>query len=177
MKEKRFSRFSLVLFLFLSMITSGCGYTNQAVLPANIQTIYVQTVKNKIPVKSIYAYHPGLEMQITNAILNRLHQDGNLKVVTRDDADAVLEADLIRFEQEGVRFDSLEAVEEFRLFIVLTLVLRDGKTGDVIWKEANFSGDTEYFVSNVRSIARGEAVDRAIGELARNVVDRIVEDW
>jgi len=60
---------------------------------------------------------------------------------------------------------------------VLTLKLVNGETGDIIWEEPNFSGDAEYFVSDVRSIARREASERAITRLARNVVDRIVEDW
>ena len=47
----------------------------------------------------------------------------------------------------------------------------------MIWEEPNFSGDAEYFVSKVRSIARGEAAERAASRLARNAVDRIAEDW
>ena len=40
-----------------------------------------------------------------------------------------------------------------------------------------FSGDAEYFVSDVRSVGREDASLRAVDRLARNIVDRIVEDW
>jgi len=167
-----------IVFLSLVLaILSGCGYTSKTVLPRDIKTIYVDTVKNRIPVNRVSTYEPGLEMSITNAIIERLEQDGNLKVVKREEADAVLEANLIAYEQEGVRFSRLESVQEYRLYIVLGIRLLEGKTGDVIWEEPQFSGDTEYFVSPVRSQARGEATVEAINRLSRNVVDRIVEDW
>lgn len=176
MRPGRVSTLLTALFL-LSAGLSGCGYTRQTTLPQNIRTIYVETVQNKVPLEEVYAYEPGLEIQITNAIIRRLERDGNLRVVKREDADAVLQSKLNRFEQEGLRFSSFEQVEEFRLFIVLSLRLVDGRTGEAIWEEPNFSGEAEYFVSSVRSIARQEAAERAIDRLARNVVDRIVEDW
>ncbi len=167
---------TLVLFSTLFFI-AGCGYTRKTVLPENIHTIHVDTAINKIPVDQVYAYQPGLEINITNAIIRRLHRDGNLLVVSREKADAVLETKFIGFQQEGVRFTSLESVEEYRLFIVLDLVLKNPKTNAEIWHEPNFTGDAEYIVSPVRSLARQEAAQRAVERLARNVVDRIVEDW
>ncbi len=161
----------------VSLLISGCGYTQKTTLPRGMKTIYVDTVRNEVPVDQVYAYHPGLEMMITNAILRRLEQDGNLRIVRSEDADVLLRASMVGFEQHGVRFNTLEGVEEFRLFIVLQMKLLDAKNNELIWEEPNFTGDAEYFVSAVRSIARGEAAERAVNRLARNVVDRIVEDW
>ncbi len=165
---------TLAIFL---LSVSGCGYTRHTTLPQNMKTIYVGTVTNQIPVSHVYAYQPGLEIDITNAIIRRLHRDGNLQVVPKDQADVILESALIGFEQEGLRFTSLESVSEYKLFIVLSLKLTDRKTGQVIWEEPNFTGDTEYFVSVIRSLSRQEAAQRAVDRLAKNVVDRIVEDW
>ncbi len=163
-----------VLFLFLQ---SSCGYTSKTTLPRDIQTIYVNTFQNKLSMDRVFAYEPGLEIKITNAIIQRLQRDGNLKVVSQDQADSVLEGDFIGLDQEGTRFTGLERVEEYRLFIVVALRLRDPKTSQLIWEETNFSGDASYFVVGPRAISRGEAVDKAVERLARNVVDRIVEDW
>ncbi len=165
---------SLLVFL---LILSGCGYTQKAVLPENVKTIHVDTVKNAIPIERLFGYVPGLEITITNAIIKRLNRDGNLQVVPKDQADAVLESELVSFDQEGLRFNNLESVEEYRLYLVLAMRLRNVKTGQIIWEEPNFSGDAEYFVSGVRSIAREEAAQQAVERLARNVVDRVVEDW
>lgn len=163
--------------LVTAMILSGCGYTRKTVLPRNIKTIYVETVKNKIDVEKIYAYQPGLEMDITNAVIRRLQQEGIVKVVTKEHADAILKTDLLSFVQEGLRFTNLQSVQEYQLFIEVRLRLVDAKTGDLIWEEPTFTGDNEYFVSDVTSIGQQKAAQDAIQRLAFNIVDRIVQDW
>ena len=169
--------FPFLLLAVLWSIQPGCGYTRKTVLPANIHTIHVDTFKNKITLGRLYAYEPGLEIKITNAIIRRLHQDGNLKVVSREKADAILEGDLVGFDQEGLRFTGLERIEEYRLFIVTALRLRNLKTGDILWEEPNFSGDASYFVTGPRAVSRTIAADQAVDRLAHNIVDRVTEDW
>jgi outer membrane lipopolysaccharide assembly protein LptE/RlpB len=164
-------------FLVATMILSGCGYTRKTVLPRNIKTIYVETVKNKLKVENIYGYQPGLEMDITNAVIRRLQQEGIVKVVEQKNADAILKTDLLNFVQEGLRFTNLQSVQEYRLFIEVRLRLVDAKTGDLIWEEPTFTGDDEYYVSNVNSIGEQKAAMDAIDRLAFNIVDRIVQDW
>ncbi len=61
--------------------------------------------------------------------------------------------------------------------MVLALKLLNGKTGERIWKEENFSGDANYFVLGSRAGSLSQAAEEAIDRLARNVVDRITEDW
>lgn len=163
--------------LSIPFLLTGCGYTQKTVLPENIQSIYVDTVKNEIDPRGLYAYVPGLEMKITDAVIDRLERDGNLKVTSKDKADAILESKLLRFNQEGVRFSSLEDVEEYRLYLTISMQLKSRKTGQIIWSENEFNGNSEYFVSQVRSLSREQAADRAVQNLAYNVVDRIVEDW
>jgi outer membrane lipopolysaccharide assembly protein LptE/RlpB len=175
---------AITLFLF-----SGCGYTQKATLPKNIKSIYVQTVKNEIPINNVYAYQAGLEIDITNAIIKRLNVDGNLRVTDRAGADAILESSLIEFSQGGLRFTNLERIREYRLYVTVKTRLIDAKTGSLIWEEPTMTGDAEYEIpgqdqggniyngNNVPEIPREEASRRAIERLAKNVVDRIVEDW
>ncbi len=170
-------RMAGLLCLCFVLTLAGCGYTHHTVLPQGIKTIYIETLRNEVPIEQVYAYQPGLEIDITNAIIRRIHRDGNLRVVSREEADVRLECSLIGFEQEGLRFTSLESVREYRLYIVLSMRLVDTKTGNLFWEEGNFTGDAEYFVSLNRTIAREEASRRAIERLAKNVVDRIAEDW
>ena len=163
--------------LVVAVALSGCGYTRKTVLPRNIKTIYVETVKNKLDAEKLYAYQPGLEMDITNAVIQRLQKDGTLKVVKQENADAILKTDLVSLDQEGLRFNSLEGVSQYRLFIVVKLRLVEAKTGTVIWEESNFSGDTEYYVTTVTSFGEQKAAVDAVHRLAYNIADRIVEDW
>jgi len=172
----------LVAALFLLAVSflplaGGCGYTQKTVLPRGIKTIHVETFQNQISLGRVYAYEPGLEIKITNAVIRRLHQDGNLKVASREKADAILKGELIGFDQEGTRFTGLERIEEYRLYVVTSIRLKDAKSGETLWVEPNFSGDASYFVVGPRAVSRAKATERAIERLARNIVDRIVEDW
>ncbi len=170
---RRFLAFTLA---FLTL--AGCGYTRKNALPENYKSIYVKTVINKIPIAELIAYKPGLEIDITNAVVRRLQKDGNLKVArSPEEADLVWEADLTHFDQEGLRFSRLETTQELRNYLVISMRLIERSTGQILWEERNFSGDADYFISQIRDHARDEAADRAVASLARNVVDRIVEDW
>ena len=86
--------------------------------------------------------------------------------VEKKNADAILRTELLAFEQEGLRFDQLEEVKEYRLFIVVKLSLVDAKTGDLIWTEPNFTGDNEYYVTDVTSIGEQKAAVEAVNRLA-----------
>ncbi|MSR77908.1 MAG: hypothetical protein EXS63_06775 [Candidatus Omnitrophica bacterium] len=176
--KKPFCSFTVGVFLSLTFLVSGCSYTRKASLPENYKTIFVDTVKNKTELANLTIYVQGLEMMITNDIIKRLNEDGNLRVVQdRDSADLVLDSTLTRLEQEGTRFSNLESVDEYRLFPVMSVELRNGKTNEVIWQEPQFSGDAEYFVSQIKNLSRQEAAERAAKSLAKNLVARIVEDW
>lgn len=163
----------LVAFCFLS----SCGYTHQVQLPSGIKTIAVPTFKNEIPPKEQFAYRPGLEIELTSAIIDRFLFDGNLKVVEESKADAVLEGAIISYAQEGLRFDRLESVEEYRLFLVVRFKLVDRRTNKVIMEEPNFSGRAEFFVSRSPAAVRRTSANSAVFDIARRLVDRIIEEW
>lgn len=156
---------------------SGCSYTQEAKLPSGVKTIAVPTFKNEIPPQEQFAYRPGIEIELTNALIDRFIFDGNLKVVTEDKADAVLEGSIISYEQEGLRFDRLENVEEYRLFLVVKFKLIDAKTGKVLMEEPNFSGRAEFFVSRNPLSNRRISANTATFDLAKSLVDRIVKEW
>lgn len=166
----------IIPVLFFCVLT-GCGYTQQAHLPGDIKTIAVPTFANEIPPQSRYAYRPGLEIELTNAVIDRFIFDGNLRVVDESEADAVLKGAIIAYEQEGLRFDDLESIEEYRLFLVVRFDLVDRKTGQILMRERNFSGQADFFTSRTPAGVRRTAANDAVTDLARSLVDRIVEAW
>lgn len=168
-----------LLFMAVVMLGfSGCGYDNKIVLPyKGAQTIAVPMFLNSIPPENILTYVAGLETNVTQAVIDELVEDGNLRLMDADKADLILRGELIAYEQEPFRFNRFEQVDEFRLFIVVKLSLEDRRTGQVLWQEANFSGDTQYFINSPRSVPEEQAARQAIGDLAQKIVNRVVEDW
>ncbi len=163
--------------LSLAGLLAGCGYTNKTTLPREIRTIVVPTFEDRIPQEVEFTHQAGLPVDVTNAVIDRLLFDGNLRVVDEKDADVTLVGKIIRFDQEPTRFNEQERVEEYRLIITARVTLLDNRTQKPLWIEPNLSGDIEFFLEGSRAMGQRRAVEDAIKEIARNIVDRIVEDW
>ena len=93
------------------------------------------------------------------------------------DADMVLKGELVDFRKDPLRYDNGDNVLEYRVSIVVNLSMWDKKANTLIWQENNFTGDTTYYVSGATSISEAAAVNNALTDLARRVVERAVEQW
>ena len=165
----------LSIFLF-----SGCGYSTRSVNLGKARTIYIEPFKNKI----IYGtdlsrntYLPLLENKITNAITDRFLFDGNLRIGKKDKADLILQGELINFQRDALRYTENNDVQEYRITITISMTLWDNVNQKPMWSESSFSGDTTYFTTG--SLARSEnaALEDALTDLARRVVERAIENW
>jgi hypothetical protein len=183
-------RFALLL-CFVVLVSGCAGYSTKIQLPNDIQTIYVPTVINRIPIEQMMIYVPGMEADMTNAVIDRFNFDGTLKVVSRpEDADATLHIVLKQFDQEGTRFTNLESIREYRLYITTMVELKDNRTDKVLIAENDFRGESFYEVESSSTDAREtggtkyplswhlkNGTVRAVEDYARNVVDLITEAW
>ena len=156
-------------FVFLVSVVglaTSCGYTQHMVLPGGIQTIYVETFKNAIPAERIYAYRSGLEIDLTNAVIKRFNFDGNLRVVKDENrADAKLIGAIIAYEQETIRYTSIDRPQELRLHLVVDIKLVNLKTGQTMWHEPNFSGSTLFEPNDEQGLRRVSAASDAVNDL------------
>ena len=172
---------SLALFAALS----GCGYSTQSLLPAHIRTVHVEPVVSTINFSSevsdkerFRVYRPGVEVDITNAIINRFIFDGNLKSTTDPaKADAILKTKLVDYRRDPLRYTDDDEVTEYRLSIVIDATFYDAQTHKVLWHEASLTGDTTFFLSGPHALSEDEAVVKAVEDLAKRVVDRTIELW
>ncbi len=169
----------------LLALVSGCGYTTRPGLAAsNLKTVYVKPFINKIDITSfttgydqypIYRHH--MEVDITNAVLDRFQLTGLMRPSGADRADARLEGELIEFRRDALRYNASQQIEEWRLSVVVTLRFFDQKTNARLWEEAGFTGDTTYFALGAKTESEATALNRAIIDLARRIVERTVENW
>ncbi len=172
--------------LLLVCLAPGCGYSTRSLLPPHLRTIYVRPFVNKIPiadeVSARYPFQssrPLLENDVTNAVIDRYIFDGNVKVMPAEEqADMVLTGELIAYYRDPVRYaEGRESVEEYRLSLVAHLTLTDRRKGELMWEESNFVGDTTYFVSGSLAKSDTVALDAAVEDLARRIVERTIEAW
>ena len=178
-------KIALILLLAGALwVGFGCGYTQKSLLPGNIKSIYVAPVKSTIDLSSeisdknrFRTYRPGVEVDITNAIINRFIFDGRLKVADLQKAQAVVEAKLVDYRRDALRYSDDEDIQEYRLSVIADVVVYQAVDRQVLWKDSSLVGDTTFFLSGSRAISEDEAAAAAVEDLARRVVEKTIELW
>jgi len=170
-------------FCFLLLSISGCGYTTHSGY-SKYKTIYIPPFKNKIDItnegdiNSKYKiYRPLLDSDVTKAVINKYLFDGNIKPVRSENADATLRGEILEFRKDPVRYDDNDNIEEYRVNLIVSLIFWDNKEDKLIWQEGVFVGDTTYFVVGATAKSEATAINEAIADLARRIVERTVEEW
>lgn len=168
----------------ICLLISGCGYTTRPGLPSQFRTVYIQPFTNKIDVTQLATneqrfpiYRHKMEADITAAVISRFQFTGLLRPANAQHADTRLEGELVDFHRDALRYDASQQVEEWRLNVVVDLRFLDQTTQTLLWEEKGFTGDTTYFARGAKTESEAAALDRAVTDLARRIVERTVENW
>ena len=172
------------VFYLATIFLSGCGYTTRSMISDKFTTIYITPFVNKIVItneadaESKYRlYRPMIETDITRTVNNRYLFDGNLKPSKEELADLTLKGEVVEFRKDPLRYLNNDEVSEYRINLVVNLKLWDNKENKLLWEENNFTGDTTYFTSGPQAQSEDSAVNYALNDLARRIVERTVEEW
>lgn len=175
---------SLIVLFCLLVNLAGCGYTTRSLLHSQYKTIYITQFNNKIDITkdgdsftTHKIYRPMLETDITKSTINRYLFDGNLRPSKNESADLVLKGDLVEFRRDAVRYNNSDDVEEYRISISVDISLWDKKEDKLIWQEKHFTGDSTYFTVGINAKSEATAVNDALNDLSRRIVERTVEQW
>lgn len=172
------------LLSYLVVSLSGCGYTTRSMIASEYRTIYIEPFVNKTDITTesyggnkYRIYRPLLETDITRNVTNKYLFDGNLKPAPKESADVILKGELIDFRKDPLRYTDADDVLEYRVNLVVNISLWNRKTQEKIWEENGFTGLTSYFTSGANSKSEAQAINDALDDLARRVVERTVEQW
>lgn len=151
----------------------GCvGYRLGSTLPPDVKAIYVQLFINK-------CNEPLLEIDTTNATIAEFQKDGTLRIVPRGEADVLLETTLTSLTLTPLRYDQTidkTKPNEYRLTLNVSFVLKRAKTREVM-NEATVIGESTFvFLGNLNSAKRA-AIPAASEDLAKRIVEKVVETW
>ena len=150
----------------LAAAVAGCGYSFRGTLPEHIQTVAVPIFVNKTG-------EPKLGSVLTNGVLEAFSTNGRLRVVRREDADAVLEGEVIGYSVVSISYDSNANVRQYRLTVTMNLKLLDMKKSAVLFEEHGLSEKADFNVQSAvsQTIAVEEtAVRSAATEIGRAIV-------
>ena len=160
---------AIALGLLAAAIT-GCGYSFRGNLPEHIQTVAVPVFANKTG-------EPRIESLLTNGVVEAFSTNGRLRVVKREDADAVLEGEVIGYSVQSISYDSQANVRQYRLTVTMNLKLLDMKKSAVLFEEHSLREKADFQVMNAvsQTISVEEtAVRTAATEIGRAIVSLTV---
>ncbi len=154
-----------------AVLLAGCGYGTRGSLPDHIKTVAVPVFKNR-------SLEPGVESAITSGVVNAFSNGGRVRVVSIDQADAILEGEVVGYSLEGLAFDRNANVRAYRLRLVLNVEFRDVRRNALLWRQEGLEETSDFQVEGQVSdtVARGQgAVLQAAAEIGRKVVTLVVD--
>jgi len=171
MRKKKFTpRSALVLLCVLPVV--GCGhYGTSSRTAKDIKSIYVPFFTNETT-------EPGLDISVTEIVINDLIDDNTLKVVDENNADAVLEGSIIRWVNKPFSFDNDLNAQEYRVIIHVRVSLFRRGGREAIWKDRTISGESSYFVEPIPGENTfQDARDAAVHTITERILGMTVQDW
>jgi hypothetical protein len=154
-----------------SLLLAGCGYSTSGNLPDHIKTVAVPIFKNR-------TLEPGVDTAITSGVVNAFSSGGRVRVVPLDEADAILEGEVVGYSLDGLAFDRNANVRAYRLRLVLNVEFRDVRRSALLWRQEGLQETSDFQVAGSVSdtVARGQgAVLQAASEIGRKVVNLAVD--
>src|SRR5262249_18065898 len=116
-----------LLLVLAACLPTGCGYSLRGNLPGHIKTVAVPIFKNSTTTA-------GLENTITSAVTSAFSNGGRLRVVPMEQADSILEGEIVEYQVDGAGFDRNANVQIYHLRVVLNVAFRDVRQNKMLWQ-------------------------------------------
>ncbi len=158
-----------------AVLLGGCaGYHIGPVQPyylRNVHSIAVPTFKNNTLI-------PRVSVLITDSVIKQFQQDGTYRIAGKEDADAVLVAEIDRVDRAPLRSvrGNVLATVEFNLVMRVHYALID-RHGKPITSPLTVYGTTSFFVGDDITTDERQAIPIAAEEMAVHLVSQLSEGW
>lgn len=163
----------LALAAVLASTLTGCAYSTRSGLPEHIQTVAIPVFGNK-------TFYRGIESDLTRAVIERIEQDPNVRVVN-DGEDAAVTGEIVRVAKRVVTETDKDDPAAVRLTVVVEVTFEDFVQGKKILDRVPFQSHRVSSRAGVYDLERGgsesEAVEQALRELADEIARRTVGMW
>lgn len=151
------------------LLGGGCGYRFGVLRHEGVETIHVPVFRYQG-----LEQRRGIELELTAAVKEELISRSGLEVTGEGDADAVLEGEIIRFNEQVITEDRLNNVLESSVTITLNLRLVR-KDGEVLGVRKGMAERADF--SLVAGEDEMQARLGALNDLAERIVFALEGDW
>lgn len=162
-----------LLLLAALALAPGClGYRVGSSLPPGVRFVYVPVFLNE-------ANYPDVETEATKATIQALQLDGTLKVKPKETADVILNATLTSYALTPITYNPNRptAANEYRMTLKAKISLTRINNNKVVVAPTEVTGETTFILSGDMAAAQQTALPDAAKDLAKQIVDAVVEYW
>ncbi|MEW5924229.1 MAG: LPS assembly lipoprotein LptE [Candidatus Zixiibacteriota bacterium] len=151
----------------LGLVLGGCAiYSFSPGGKSSIKSIAVRQFENR-------TIEAGLSSRMTDLVVDAFIADGNLKVASENDADAIMAGELSSYENKAYTFDESDNVSQYVVKVVFNIALQNASDGGEIWKEAFYSEGV--YLADSETEEDGQI--RAAQKLVIDVINRTTKNW
>jgi hypothetical protein len=165
-----------VLTMF-QMVVSSCasdptqGYSFSPTYPKSIKTV-------SIPVFENYTFNPGLENQLTEAVIKEVQRSTGIKVTTAEIADSRLKGVITKVQLRRLNVEHLTGlVQEEAVQITVNFEWKDNHTGKTLVARDGFATSDTFVASRPVNETLEVGQEAAIQRLARDIVAELRSGW
>lgn len=165
--------------LFLALILASClnlgcfrySFTGVSI-PADVETIFIPFFTNQAQTAV-----PGLPDLVNEALVDRFVNQSRLRLSNeRNQADAVLDGQIIRYSNKPFSISSQEQANLNRVEIAVRVSYKYAKSDQPEWNK-EFSGFGEFDPATDPINGENEAAAEAIQQLAETIFNEALGSW
>lgn len=158
--------FRIPFCLAVLLLLVGC-YTFNPAGKSSIQAIAVERFDNKTT-------EYDLADRMTDLVIDEILADGTMKVVSIDNADAILVGVLTGYRREPFEYDEAGVVISYSVTLTFDLLLKNPNDNDSeIWREIMVQEGVYAVDSETEQDGQNKAVQRLIVE----IMNRTTKSW
>jgi len=167
-------RYLATAALMVTVYTSCGYYSTTSRVAGDIKKIYIPYLENETP-------EPNVEIEITQRIIDGIIKDNTLKVVSEDEADAILEGSLIKYANDPYTFSEGSSqniqADQYRLTIGIRVSLYDRTRNEYVWEKKNIQGRGDYYLESSEQQNYEDAKENVYTDLVDGILSNTLQDW
>lgn len=163
--------FKSLSLLLVTLVFSGCGYTQQELFNTEYQTVSVPIFQNK-------TFYRGVELEVTEALIKEIELRTPYKVTSTSTAQTVLEGQIVSVNQTPLS-NTQEGglVQETQLQLVVSFIWKRQSDGKTLVRRDGMISTGRYVAATPISEPFATGQQMATQEMAKHIVDTMRQDW